>query len=86
MPQSKLRAAERVSRPGSAVIGANGSDEIRFSAISVELIVDGGLNVEGVVDGRVVCEMVVDGTRCCVKAVFCKRVVETGFTGFVFYK
>lgn len=90
MPQSKLRAAESVTRPGSAVIGAYGSAEIEFSEISVELIDDDGLvvGVETVVDVRVVNIVVdVDGTRCCVYAVVCcKRVVdETGFTGFAFY-
>lgn len=88
IPQSKLRAADRVTRPGSAVIGVNGSADIEFSEISVELIDDNGLivGVETVVDVRVVNIVVdVDGTRCWVYAVVCcKRVVETGFTGFAF--
>lgn len=89
IPQSKLRAADTVSRPGSRVIGGNDSDDIEFSEISVELIDEDGLvvGVETVVEVRVVNFVVdVDGTRCWVYAVVCcKRVVETGFTGFAFF-
>lgn len=68
IPQSKLRAAETVSRPACAMIGGSGSAEIEFSENSVELIDDDG---RGVVDSRVVVNVVVvvDGTRCCVNAV-----------------
>lgn len=69
IPQSKLRAADTVSRPGCAMIGGSDSAEIEFSEISVELIDDVG---RGVVESRVVDSNVVvavDGTRCCVNAV-----------------
>lgn len=44
------------------------------------------VGVGGVVESRVVSSVVdVDGTRCWLYAVVCcRRVVETGFTGFAF--
>lgn len=71
IPQSKLRAADTVSRPGCAMIGGSDSAEIEFSEISVELIDDVGRGVveSRVVDSNVVVVVAVDGTRCCVNAV-----------------